>query len=239
MPLGSLCRSLSLMVGAQPFAAWFGADDPSAAETVRWVNEAQARVADEHDWQALLRDAYGDLSGPPGTSEWAMILPEDCQRIVPGTVWLRYSNQMAEGPLTAEDYEARRRRVASSVTPCFTLAGGKLLLRSAAGGGPLTTLVPNIVSGQQSLSPGLDGYGLSFRYVARVPDYAGDADVSTLGATMERLILLCAVAMYPRRQGPASRLGRLAIPVGAVAGESARHALGADDADAVRRRRGR
>lgn len=174
MSLGTLCRGLALLVGVQPAAVWAPNEDVNAAELVAWVNEAQQRVAAEHDWQVLLRDFQAPVTAP----EQAFVLPADFARLVPDSLWLVGIRWRVQGPVSVAEWEERKRRLLPTVVPIFALSQGQILLRSPYRSETMTG-----------------------RYVAVVPDMATDAAVSALGAGLERLILLCAVALYRDAKG--------------------------------------
>ena len=110
------------------------------------------------------------------------------------------------GPLSVVEWEAQRRQVAAGIVPVWALAGGKLLVRtqSIGGVGALVT-----AGGAILLDAGLvSGALMTLRYVAVVPDLAADTAVTALGAALERVVLLCAVALYRDAKGlPAGAAG--------------------------------
>lgn len=198
----SLCNGLAVLVGVAPAASYAGNTDVTAAEMVAWVNEAQARVADELDWQALVRDGAADL-GTAGSldAEWTFPLPPAVRRLVPDSLWLRSENRKVEGPLTIAEWERRRRQAAASPIPVFTVAGDALLVRTASAGAAADDGLV-MLDGVLQLDAGLVSSNLlTLRYVAAVPDYVADAQVSALGADLERCILLCAVWLYRDAKG--------------------------------------
>lgn len=182
MPLGSLCTSLAVLVGVQPASTWAGNTDVSAVEIMVWVNEAQRRVADEADWQTLLRDGFGDLVPVDGyADEVALRLPDDCDHVIPDSVWMTRLRRKVRGPLTLAEWEFRRSAVVSAIDPVFTVSDGTLLVRATSG-----TSVSDLVT---------------LRYAALVPDLTADGQASALGVKLERLILLCAVVLYRDAKG--------------------------------------
>lgn len=173
MTLASICRQVSVLVGVGPADAWIGNIDQSATEIVAWVNESQQRVAAEHPWSALTRDATLTVTA---ATEQVVTLPSDVARIVPDSVYLRNFMPVV-GPLTPAEWQEHREMI-GWVQAAFTMSGGSLLLRTAGVSGPLV-----------------------LRYVADIADYTSDIAVSALGLRLERVIMLCAVALYRDAKG--------------------------------------
>lgn len=137
MSLATICRSVWIRAGIGPSipGVWAGNADITATEIVEFAGEGLRKVAEDHDWQSLLRTHTASITT---ASEQSVTLPSTFGRLVPRTVWIAGEAQPVRGPVMEDEYETLRQDVAPSANPVFRIAQGQLNLLGATQGGTLT-----------------------------------------------------------------------------------------------------
>lgn len=132
MSLLTIVQEVADRVGIPRTTAVVGSNDMQIRQLLALVNQDGVELARRHPWQRLIKEKVFTTiaaEAQPG------VIPEDFDRFVDGTIYNRTKTRMAQGPLTPQEYQDYKSRLASLVYDAFRVRGNEFLILPTPGAG--------------------------------------------------------------------------------------------------------
>lgn len=132
MSLLTIVQEVADRVGIPRTTAVVGSNDMQIRQLLALVNQDGVELARRHPWQRLIKEkVYTTIAAEaqPG------VIPDDFDRFVDGTIYNRTKTRMAQGPLTPQEYQDYKSRLASLVYDAFRVRGNEFLILPTPGAG--------------------------------------------------------------------------------------------------------
>lgn len=102
-----------------------GSSDSQVRQLLRVANQEGVELARRHDWQALTKEKSWTAAA---TEAQTGVMPSDFDRFIGGTFYNRGRTRLVAGPLTPQEWQDYKSRLASIVYDAFRLKGDTLYL---------------------------------------------------------------------------------------------------------------
>jgi hypothetical protein len=128
----TIVQDVADRVGIPRTTSVVGSNDMQIRQLLALVNQDGVEIARRHPWQQITKEkVFTTIASETQTS----VIPSDFDRFVDGTVYNRTKSRIAQGPLTAHEYQDYKSRLASLVYDAFRVRGNDFLILPTPGAG--------------------------------------------------------------------------------------------------------